>query len=408
MERPKKTRVARSLDVPATVEAFEEAEIYAMVSGYVAALHVDIGDSVKSGAPLLELAVPETEQERLEAKARLAARQAELAAAEAGELAAAQAGVEQSERKVEVARSDAERKQVDLSLAKKLFERRKRLFEDKAITAEALEDAESQHEAARTEGLVAAGRTRSAEADVVRARAGLEVAQAAIRIASAQAEIAAAELGRVDAMLAYATIKAPFDGVVARRSVDRGDLVQAATSGRSGALLVVQRIDQVRVSFSVPEVDQPFVRAGTKVAVKAYSTPGKVLEGEVARVASALDPSTRTMRAEVDLPNAERTLLHGMYAQVVVEIDPRPDALTLPAKALLTEGQTTYVYVVREGHAIRTEVKTGIDDGMRVEIRSGLNDADQVVVAGQGMLVPGSPVRAADGTATKPEAERKK
>lgn len=408
-ERPKKTRVARSLDVPATIEAFEEAEIYARVSGYVAAVHADIGDSVTAGAPLLELAVPEMEQERLGAKARLDARRAELAAAEAGELAAAQAGVEQSERKLEVASSEAERKQVDLTLAQRLLERRKKLFEDKAITVESLEDAESRHEAARTEVLVAAGKIRSAEADAARARAGLEVARAAIRSAGPLVEIAAAELARADVMSAYARITAPFDGVIARRSVDRGDMVQAANSaGRTGPLFVVQRIDQVRVFFSVPEVDQPFVRTGTKVSVKAYSTPGSVVEGEVTRVAMSLDPSTRTMRAEVDLPNAERTLLHGMYAQVVVEIDPRPDALTLPAKALLTEGQTTYVYVVHEGRAVRTEVTTGIDDGMRVEIRAGIDETDQVVVAGQGMLVSGAPVREAGTTVNTPEAERKR
>jgi RND family efflux transporter MFP subunit len=398
VEHPLKTRVARSLDVPATLEAFEQAEISARVSGYVAAVHADIGDAVLAGGPLLEIAVPDLEQERLEARARLEARRAELAAAEAGDLAAAQASVEQSERKLEVARSEAERKQVDRALAQRQLERRRKLFDDRAVTPEALEDAQSQHEAARTDGLVAAGRIRAAEADVVRARAGLEVARSAIRIAGSQVEIARASLGRVEAMVAHARITAPFDGVVARRSVDRGDLVQAGSAGGAPPLFVVQRIDRVRVYFSVPEVDQPFVSAGTKVRVKPYALPEKVADAAVTRVASALDPGTRTMRAEIDLPNPERTLLPGMYAQVTLEIDPRPDALTLPTKAVLAEGQAQYVYVVRDGRAARIEVSTGIDDGARVEIRSGLTESDSVVVAGQGSLEPGAPLRVATGS----------
>lgn len=396
VERPVKTTVARALDVPATIEAFEAAEIHARISGYVAAVHVDIGAFVNAGAPLCELEVPEVEQERLEAQAKLAAKRAELAAAEGGASAAARAGVDQAQQQLEVARSEARRKRVDAVLAQQVFERREQLFADQAVTTEALEDASSALEAARGEEAVAAARIAAAEADLAYARAAIEVVNGAIESARAQVAIAVATLGRVEARLTYATISAPFDGFVTRRDVDRGELVRPPTSAQAVPLFVVQQLDRVRVTFAVPEVDQPFVTAGTKVSVRPYAAAGEAMAGEVARIASALDPATRSMRAEIDLPNPGHTLLHGMYAQITVEIDPHPDALTVPATALLTDGQGTYLYVARDGRAVRVAVTTGIDDGARVEIREGLVESDRVIVTGQGNLSPGTPVAEAE------------
>jgi multidrug efflux pump subunit AcrA (membrane-fusion protein) len=111
---------------------------------------------------------------------------------------------------------------------------------------------------------------------------------------------------------------APFTGVVTRRLVNPGDLVQAATGTRTVPLFTVQQLDTVRIFADVPEASAVDIRPGWTAAVKLYEAPERVVNGAVTRVASALDPATRTMRVEIDLPNRDETLLPGMYAQVTL------------------------------------------------------------------------------------------
>ena len=191
----------------------------------------------------------------------------------------------------------------------------------------------------------------------------------------------------------YARIVAPFDGVVTRRLVDRGALVQAATSNRTTPLFTVQRIDTVRVFIEVPESDLAFVQTGMTVGITPFGQKDRSIDRKVSRAASALNPATRTMRTQIDLPNPDGRLLHGMYVQVVLELDPHENALTIPATALLTEGKDQFVYTVKNEKAVRTSVKIGLDDGIRLEVTEGLNDDDRVVVTGKGLVTPGAPIR---------------
>jgi RND family efflux transporter MFP subunit len=190
----------------------------------------------------------------------------------------------------------------------------------------------------------------------------------------------------------YATIRAPFDGVVSRRLVDRGAFVQSATASRTAPLFTVQRVDQFRIFIEVPETDVPHVRAGTIANVKPYGMPGLSFDGTVTRISSSLNPGTRTMRTEIDLSNKDGALMHGMYAQVVLELDRRENVLTVPATALLTEGNKTFVFTARDGRAARTAIQTGLDDGIQVEVREGLDDSALVILAGKGLMSEGSPI----------------
>ncbi|MDB5297727.1 MAG: efflux transporter periplasmic adaptor subunit, partial [Phycisphaerales bacterium] len=134
-------------------------------------------------------------------------------------------------------------------------------------------------------------------------------------------------------LLAYTKIIAPFDGVLTRRLVNPGDLVQAATASRTTPLFTCQKLDVVRVFCEVPEASAAAVRPGAKADVRLPGSAGQVISGTVTRIATSVDPATRTMRAEVDLPNPAGALRPGMYAQVTLTTDPSPrDAGAAPQK----------------------------------------------------------------------------
>src|SRR5246500_4956412 len=154
-------------------------------------------------------------------------------------------------------------------------------------------------------------------------------------------DLAAATVEKTKTLLAYTQIVAPFDGVVARRLVNRGDLVQAATATRTtpstGSLFTVQRIDTIRVFCDVPENDVPHLHIGDPAIVKPYGLQGKPFVGTVTPFSFILHPATRNMRTEIDLPNPEERLYPGMYAEVSLEMNRHPDALTVPAAAVGTD-----------------------------------------------------------------------
>lgn len=341
---PQRKAISRTLTLPGSVEAFEKAKLYAKVAGYLDKIHVDIGDQVKKGQALAVLDIPEMAMEYAQAEA-------ELAEAKARHVKA----------------------QADYDLQKVELERSKSLREREAITQQELDEAQAKHEAA----------------------------SAGVKLAQARIDNARAHLGKLKTLMAYATIKAPFDGVVTERFVDPGALVQVATSDVDvSPVVTVQRVDKVRVFVNVPEPDVPAVDQGDPATLVLSALPEKKFEGEVTRFASALDSSTRTMKVEVDFPNPERLLRPGMYGSLTLALETTAEAVTLPATALLSEKDKMFVYVVEDGQVRRIEVTTGMDDGIRVEILNGLHGGEQVIVAGASAVSDGSPVRAVSVEAT--------
>ncbi len=391
--RPRRQTMSRSLDVPATIRAYERVDIHAKVSGYVSEVRVDIGDAVRRGDVLASLSIPEMEKELAEARAYLRGKEVALEVARSADLQAAEAAVEEARAGLEVERREHERRRVELAFEERQLERKQGLHGEGAVTEEDLDEAKLARDAASAEVGIAEAQAGASESEMARAEADLAVASARIEVAEADVALAEARLARLETFAKYAHLVAPFDGIVTLRTVDPGALVQDASSDGGEPLFTVQRIDRVRISFDVPEVDVPFVSPGTRVTVEPYATVD-VLEGRVSRLASTLKTGTRSMRAEIDLDNPDGKLLDGMYAQIVVEIDVRPDALTIPAAALLHEAERAFVYVVRDDVANKQELEIGLDDGIRVEVRSGLGDDDWVVVGGQGLISAGERVRA--------------
>ena len=195
---------------------------------------------------------------------------------------------------------------------------------------------------------------------------------------------------RIKTLLAYTQIVAPFDGVVARRLVNRGDLVQAATSTRTTPLFTVQRIDTIRVFCDVPENYVPHLHLCDSAIVKPYGFEGKPFVGSVTRFSLRLDPETRNMRTEIDLPNPEERLYPGMYAEVSLEMNRRLDALTVPAAAVGSDGVGNFVYTITDNRISRLGVNIGLTDSGRTEVTGGLSKETPVVTTFRGAPPPGS------------------
>lgn len=302
---PATTPKARVVEVPGTVEAFAQADLYSMVSGYVTDVKADIGDSVTAGKVLAVIAQPEREQDLLEAQAIVKSREASLQATEAA--------IAQSRAALDTAKRQLERYRAESSLRETTLRRKQELFEGKAITDQELDEARTASHVARADVEVAQSKIAAAEADLASVTAARAVAEAQVKVAQAAVE-------KIKTWIKYGEITAPFDGVITRRMVDPGTLAQASTTSRTTPLLTIHKIDQVRVFIELPEADAALVKVGDVARVKPYGLRGEVIEGSVTRLATALSPATRTMRVEIDLPNPQKKLVHGMYANVSVEI----------------------------------------------------------------------------------------
>ena len=376
--KPERKGMSRVLDVPATMEAFERVELFAKTSGYISEVRVDIGDHVNGGDVLAVIDVPEMVKELAEAVAVHASKLAALKAADAK--------VEQSRRALDAAEAQRDRHQADVAMKEVMYQRRQELFRGQAIPREQLDEAEYQHQIAKSDLVIALSRIAAAQADIASAQAGQAMAASEI-------EVAAAHTARIETMLEYARITAPLDGVVTKRMVERGALVQDATGNRGMPLFVVERVDSLRIGVEIPEVDLAHVKPGAPLKVRPYARSDEMIDAQIARIAASLNPGTRTMRAEIDLPNSDGRLYPGMYAQVTIEVETQANALTLPASTLLTEGRQVFVYTVNDDRVKRTPVRIGLDDGIHVEVRDGLADDALVVTTGKSLVYDGTPVR---------------
>ncbi len=207
--------------------------------------------------------------------------------------------------------------------------------------------------------------------------------------------VAKANLERLETLLRYAKMLAPFSGTVIRRLVDPGAFIPAATASsaaQSAAVLTLMDFSRVRVQVAVPEPEVPLIKNGLPVQVTVGELPGRAFPGKVTRYSHALDEATKTMLTEIEIPNPEAELLPGMYASVKIAVQRKSEALLLPAESLVLEKNKASVFLVADSKARKVPVKTGFNDGISVEILGGLNPADRVVLLGKQTLTDGQPV----------------
>lgn len=355
---PQRGEIHRFVTLPGSIKANQQATLYAKVPGYLKSIKVDIGDTVKAGQLLAEIEVPELSADLVRAKAAVARAEAEKAKAATS---------------VTKARVELNASQTDYDRVSKA-----RKSSPDLITPQALDDAKARFDSAK---------------------ASLAEAQAGENLAAARSGESQAELKRIEALLAFAQVQAPFAGTITERFVDAGAFIPAATSGsaaRNAAILTLMDFDTVRASVGVPELEASLVQNGQPVKVAVQGLANRVFSGVITRHSFALDDATRLLHLEADLPNAQKELRPGMYATIRVGVEKHTNALLIPVGALLMEKANASVFQYVDGKAKKTPVKLGFNDGTNVEIASGLSGGERVLIFGKAAPADGQAVNATE------------
>lgn len=273
--------------------------------------------------------------------------------------------VKQAEASLELARATARQREFDKTASLTTFERQKNLFQRELQTKQTLEDAEARYNAS------------AAQVDV----------------AKAQVMQTQARLDELKITLNNTVILSPVDGFVGKRTLDPG-----AFAGANTPVISVVDIDSVRLIANLVEKDFRRVTPGVEAMVEVDAFPGETFGGKVSRVSPIFDPATRTAGLEIEVPNPGYRLKPGMYARVRLTVDRRPNALTVPRNAVVDSEGKRGVFLIDDGNVARFNiVRTGLQDGEKVEILEGLNDGQRVITTGAIALRNGDRVQLTGG-----------
>ena len=329
---PLRGEIAKDIDLPGDVVGFYEAALHSKVTGYLKSISVDKGDSVKKGQVLAEIEVPELQ-------------------------------------------SNLMRSQASLEMERITYDRLRKVQRDDSRLI--------------------------SQQDVDMAYAKYREAQAAV--------------ATLQTMYGYTKIIAPFDGVITGRFADPGALIRSGggdfgadeTSGLispgpsegagghrdgGGPILTLADIDKLRIYIYVPEASYPFIHIGTPASLHFDEFPDRTFKGTVARYASSLDLSTRTMLTEVDIDNPKRQVYPRSYAHVTIVLVRHFNALSVPASAIQGSGDSARILAVKEDRLVEVQVKAGINNGAYIEVTSGLSPDSLVVATYNNTLTPGQQV----------------
>jgi len=386
--------LVRTVEMPGTVEGFESADLYAKVGGYLQDIHVDIGDHITKRQALAQLYVPEMAKELAQKQAALLQAEAEIAQAQAV-VEKTQADLASFEAALDEAKTELVEKQAKVDFRQSDFNRVQDLVNSQAVRRELLDQAQFQLDSANAGLQSVQARIRTASAKLAGARAELEKVKADVKAAEAHRNVVQANVEHVQTLMQYATIRAPFDGVVTDRHVHPGAFIHSADKNSAARpLLSVARIDKVRIKLDIPMNDVRLLELGDRAVLsKINALPGESFEGQVTRFSPGLDPSSRMKQVEIDLENPGGRLLPGYYGYVTVYLE-ELNTPTIPSTALLTEGNQAYCYVCRDGQAVRRDLDVSYQDGTWVGVASGLQAGEQVVRAGGSAITDGQAVTA--------------
>ncbi len=347
----KRQDLANTLQLAAEFKPYLEVDLHAKVAGYVKNINVDIGDRVKAGQLLAVLEIPELTDELHEAAAEISRDESEVTRAQQDLIRAESAHVATHASYTRLAEVVKERPNL--------------------VAQQEIDDALAKDQVG--------------EAQVSAARAALDAAKH-------QVAVATASQGKLQTLLAYSRITAPFAGVITKRYADPGAMIQAGTASQSQAMPVVTlaKSDLLRMVVPVPESVVPRIRIGSPVAVRV-PTLNRTFQGKVTRFTDEVQSSTRTMDTEVDVPNPSLELTAGMYAYATLQLQRKTDALAIPLEAVAgMDTPSPSVLVVNAKNELEARpVRLGIESSDHVEVLSGLNENDRVVVGNLGRYHPG-------------------
>jgi multidrug efflux pump subunit AcrA (membrane-fusion protein) len=375
--------VKRTVEQPGVISAYERTALYAKVSGFVAKWNVDIGDRVKRGATLAELVAPElvAQHRQMEAQVELDRAMVEQSRKQH---VVAQRNVTAATEQVAQARADVKRYSADVERWQSEVKRLTRLVGERVVDQQVLDETRRQLKSSQAALEASRVAVRARDAQRLAADATQERSKVDISTAEAKVPVSVAEERRLAALVDYLTLTAPYDGVVLARNVNRGDFVTPASGdpsqgafslgvspSRATPLYLLNRIDPVLFVIGVPEADAAYVAAGSRARVRVPALQNHEFPARVTRTSWALNPTSRTLMAQVELPNPKGTFLPGMYAYGSVFIE-RQDVRALPVAAVTQIGNQTYCYLALGGKAVRTPVQTGVSDGTWVEVTGKL------------------------------------
>jgi RND family efflux transporter MFP subunit len=322
-----------NVTLPATTAAFEAANIFARTSGYIEKRYVDIGDRVKAGALLAEIVAPELDHQIAQAEATLAQTQ--------GTLQQTQASRELAE-----------------------------------VTN------------ARDSGLVKQGWLTAQQGD--NDRLTLRAQQAAEAVAKSNIAAQQAQIKVLEQDKAYQRVVAPFDGVITERNIDNGSLVQSGST----FMFTLMHANVIRTQVFVPQDEAVGVQPGVDAVIRVPELPGRAFPGKVTRIAAALQPGSRTLLTEIDVPNPDGALQPGIYCTVELYIPRKTPLMIVPADAVVFDENGLHVAVAKNGVAHMQKISIARDFGTQVEVHDGVKPGDQVILNPMLSLTEGSRVSA--------------
>ena len=384
------------------MEAFDSVNLVPRRSGYLKNLYVDIGDSVKRAQLLAEIDAPELAAEMGKAQAAVDQARARVRKAEA-EAAVAKASVQAEKARAETAAAAVRQAESSLKYREQLLTRLRDLAARNAVETQLVDENERNAEVARSACDQARAQLVSASASIEEGQARLQAARSDIAEAQAGLRLAQTVYEQAVAAAGDSRIVAPWDGFVTRRGYHVGDYLNPAQTAGPAPLLSLIRSGKVRVAVMVPDRDAPYLDKGDRATIRIDSLPGQEYRGVVSRTSVALDTDTRTVRAEIDLDNADGRLRPGQYGTVTIDLLDRHNVPTIPASALFdrSAGGVASCYRIVEGRAVRTRIRIGEEDGVRVEVLEGLKDGDSVISD------PGRGITNGEAVSTKHRASEK-
>jgi RND family efflux transporter MFP subunit len=345
--------LSHGLVLTAEFKPYQEVDVMAKVAGFVKQINVDVGDRVKQGQLLATLEIPEMDDDLKRADAATVRARAEVTRA-----------------RDEEQRAESAHDMVHLS-----YQRISAVSQKKPGLV-----AQQEIDEAHSRDLVA-------EAQVASAKSALVAAQEQVNVNSADTQ-------KVRTLMEYTRVTAPFDGVITKRYADTGSMIQAGTASQTQAMPLVKLSENslLRLILPVPESAVPTVHIGQQVAVKV-PTLDRSFPGLVKRFSGKVALATRTMDTEVDVPNASLLLMPGMYAEVNLTLNQRKAVLAVPVTAVDSEGHTGQVMVVTPNQRVEVrKIELGLETADKVEVRSGLNEGDMVVIGARAGLQAGEEV----------------
>lgn len=379
--------VRKDLDVKlsytADVLPNRQVALFSKVSGYIKKLGAERGDFVREGQLLVEIDAQELQAAVEQARAAVATAEFNLKVAESN-LESARANYANQEANLVRARAVAEN---DTRNAKRSAD----LHARELISSMDRDNSQTTAEASR------AGQA-AADAQLVAARSQIVTQESQIALARSNIEREKAALRIAQTNLDNTRVLAPFTGYLSARTLDLGSAVNsqaAATSNSSVGIMVLQDLEVVKVLVEIEERHVSLVRVGSIAQVIVDAYPGKTFQAQAVRIVHALDPRSRTLGVEMEIPNRDHLLKPGMYARVELVIDRHPNTILIPGEAVVTDGEKSAVFVVREGIVERRPIVTGVGEGTAIEVTKGLTGDEQVIVEGKELVREKQKVRVA-------------